>query len=54
MLDIRQMPDVIDKINTALNSREIAEIKIEPKGVSVVIIHRAVKVIIPVKGDVAK
>lgn len=54
MVDIREMPEVIDKINATLNNREIAEIKIEPKGVSVVSIHRAVKTIIPVKGDATK
>lgn len=54
MIDIREMPDIIDKINTAINNSEIAEVKIEPKGVSVVSIHRVVKIIIPIKGDAAK
>ena len=39
------MPEVVTAINTILNNREIAEIKIEPKGVSVVGIHRTVKTI---------
>lgn len=51
MIDIREMPDVIERLNAALNNHEIVEVKIEPKGVSVVTIHRAVKLIIPVKGD---
>lgn len=54
MIDIRKMPDVIDKINSVLNNREIAEVKIEPKGVSVVTIHRTVKIIIPIEGDAVK
>lgn len=54
MIDIREMPDIIDTINTVINNREIAEVKIEPKGVSVVAIYRTVKVIIPVEGDAAK
>jgi hypothetical protein len=51
MIDIRNMPDVLTAINTVLNNREIAEIKVEPKGVSVVGIHRTVKVIETIKKE---
>lgn len=44
-IDIRTLPSVIEAINTGLSNKEIVEIKIEPKGVSVVCIHRTVKVI---------
>lgn len=51
MLDIRNMPGVIDAINAIINNREIAEVKLEPKGVSVVAIHRAVKTIEKIKKE---
>lgn len=54
MIDILKMPDVVSAINTILNNREIAEIKVEPKGVSVVGIHRTVKTIQKVKDDAAE
>lgn len=54
MVDIRELPDVIQAINTTINNREIAEVKIEPKGVSVVTIHRAVKIIAKKEIDAAK
>ena len=44
-IDIRTLPSVIEAINTGLSNKEIVEIKVEPKGVSVVCIHRTVKVI---------
>lgn len=43
MIDIRNYPDSIEAINAALNSKEIAEIKIEPKGIAVVVVRRTVK-----------
>lgn len=54
MVDIRELPDVIQAINMTINNREIAEVKIEPKGVSVVTIHRAVKIIAKKEIDAAK
>lgn len=45
MIDIRTMPSVIDAINSALNNKEIVEIKQESKGITVVQIHRTVKTI---------
>lgn len=45
MIDIRQLPSVIEAINTGLSNKEIVEVKVENKGVSVVCIHRTVKVI---------
>ena len=44
-IDIRKMPSVIDAINTGLSNKEIVEVKLENKGVSVVCIHRTVKII---------
>lgn len=44
-VDIRTLPSVIEAINTGLSNKEIVEIKCEPKGISVVCIHRTVKVI---------
>jgi hypothetical protein len=43
MIDIRDYPETIESINAALNSKEIAEIKYEPKGLAVVVIRRTVK-----------
>ena len=43
MIDVREYPETIDAINAALNSKEIAEIKIEPKGIAVVVVRRTVK-----------
>ena len=45
LVDIRQLPSVIEAINTGLSNKEIVEVKVENKGVSVVCIHRTVKVI---------
>ena len=45
MIDIRQLPSVIEAINTGLSNKEIVEVKVENKGVSVVCIHRTVKII---------
>ena len=36
MVDIRNYPKVIDAINAVINSRGLAEVKIEPKGIAVV------------------
>ena len=44
-IDIRKLPSVIDAINTGLSNKEIVEVKLENKGVTVVCIHRTVKVI---------
>ena len=43
MIDVREYPETIAAINAALNSKEIAEIKIEPKGIAVVVVRRTVK-----------
>lgn len=42
-IDIRKYPKTIDEINRILKNKEICEIKIEPKGVSVVRIARKVQ-----------
>ncbi len=44
-IDIRKFPKTIDEINRILKNKEIAEIKIEPKGISVVRITRKVQTI---------
>lgn len=43
MIDIREYEETINAINAALNSKEIAEVKIEPKGIAVVVVRRTVK-----------
>ena len=43
MIDIREYPGTVEAINAALNSKEIAEVKIEPKGIAVVVVRRTVK-----------
>ena len=42
-IDIRQMPDVCDKINAVLNNRGIVELKQESTGITVVEIKRTLK-----------
>ena len=42
-IDIRNYEDTLDAINAILNSKEICEIKLEPKGIAVVQIKRQVK-----------
>lgn len=44
-IDIREYPKAIEEINRILKNKEIAEIKVEPKGVSVVRITRKVQTI---------
>ena len=51
MIDIRQLPSVIEAINTGLSNKEIVEVKVENKGVSVVCINRTVKIIEKPKKD---
>ena len=36
MTDIRDYPAVLDAINAIINSKGLAEVKIEPKGLAVV------------------
>lgn len=45
MIDIRQLPEVIQAINNGLNNRDIVEVKLESNGVSVVLIRRTLKTI---------
>ena len=42
-IDIRDYPLTIEAINATLNSKNIAEVKLEPKGIAVVEIKRQVK-----------
>lgn len=42
-IDITKYPKTIEEINRILKNKEIAEIKIEPKGISVVRISRKVQ-----------
>ena len=44
-VDIRDYPAVCEAINAALNSKNIVEVKKEPKGIAVVEIKRQVKTI---------
>lgn len=43
MIDIRKYPAAIDALNAILNSKNIAEVKNEPKGIAVIEIRRQVK-----------
>ncbi len=43
MIDIKNSPQTIEAINAILNAKNIAEVKIEPKGVAVIEIKRQVK-----------
>lgn len=43
MIDIKDSPQTIEAINAILNAKNIAEVKIEPKGVAVIEIKRQVK-----------
>lgn len=36
MTDIRDYPKILDAINAIINSKGLAEVKIEPKGITVV------------------
>jgi len=42
-MDIREMPDVCEKVNAVLNNHGIVEIKVESTGVTVVEIKRTLK-----------
>ena len=42
-IDIRKYPKTIEEINRILKNKEICEIKVEPKGISVVRISRKVQ-----------
>ena len=44
-IDIRDYPKTIEEINRILKNKEICEVKIEPKGISVVRISRKVQII---------
>lgn len=44
-IDIRNHPHAIEEINRILKNKEICEVKIEPKGISVVRISRKVQII---------
>lgn len=43
MIDIKNSPQTLEAINAILNAKNIAEVKIEPKGVAVIEIKRQVK-----------
>lgn len=49
MTDIRNYPKVIDAINAIINSKGLAEVKIEPKGIAVVEQKRTVVTISEIK-----
>ena len=51
MIDIRDYPEVIDAINAVINSRGLAEVKIEQKGIAVVEQKRTIITIVEPKGD---
>lgn len=42
-IDIRQMPDVVEKVNAVLNNHGIVELKQESTGITVVEIKRTLK-----------
>ncbi len=48
-IDISQHPETIEAINAILSNKDIAEIKLEPKGIAVVAIKRQVKSVESVK-----
>lgn len=50
-IDIRNFPKAIEEINRILKNKEIAEIKVEPKGISVVRITRKVQTIEKVNAE---
>lgn len=50
-IDIRRYPKAIEEINRILKNKEICEVKLEPKGISVVRIARKVQIIEKLDAD---
>lgn len=48
-IDIKKHQETIDAINAILSNKDIAEVKLEPKGIAVVAIKRQVKSVENVK-----